>query len=146
MRDTTHPHHHAGITLLEVLAGLAILGTLFTAMLFAQRDHRSQFERAQRKMIAVEAADQLLTHWWSQSSLIPQDAAGQVAEEVPDLKREHARLSWRTQRIAQPNASRLNVQVIRLEIFTPTAANLSPQTPDAFVDFIVPAGSTHDGL
>jgi type II secretory pathway pseudopilin PulG len=144
MRHQLHSNI-VGMTLLEVMAGLAILGTLFTAMLFAQHDHRAQFEKAQRKIVAVEAADELLTHWWTDPRTLPRDAHGRVDEAVANPDPGMANLTWRTSRITQANADRLDVQVVRLEIFTPSAADPSPQTPDVLVDVVLPREGSSDG-
>ena len=51
------------MTLVEVVAGLALLGSVLVALLLARAAYLRQWARADRQLQAVAAADELLTVW-----------------------------------------------------------------------------------
>ncbi|MEO1527310.1 MAG: type II secretion system protein [Planctomycetota bacterium] len=57
------PHSRRALTLIEVIAGLALMGTLLTVVLVAGSKHASQLKQAERKREATRRLDALLTHW-----------------------------------------------------------------------------------
>jgi prepilin-type N-terminal cleavage/methylation domain-containing protein len=98
----------AGLTLIEVIAALVILGTLLVGIVLSRSRHSRQIALAERKMQAVRAADGLLTRWWSSPEGIPLGNSGQV-ESDPSLR-------WRTEVRPDPTLEKLDVRVVRLEI------------------------------
>ena len=101
-------HACRGLTLIEVVASLALLGGLLTAMVMAHARHVKQLADADRQMNAVAAADALLTQWWQDPASFP------IAREgtVPN----HPRLAWRTEVVTRAAVEQLGGQVVRLEI------------------------------
>ena len=69
MRTPTRSYR--GLTLIEVLAGLAILGTLLSGVVMASVRLQRQRALAYEKLQAVEATDALLETWFSPSSPSP---------------------------------------------------------------------------
>ena len=98
----------SGLTLIEVMVGLAILGTLLASLVVARARYLRQWAWAGRKADAVQAADQLLTRWWSNPEKFPHHGEGLLPK---------ARLRWKTYEIGNPAASDLEARVVRLEIF-----------------------------
>jgi hypothetical protein len=64
------------MTLIEVAAGLAILGTLMASLLVARSRYLRQWATAGRKQEAVIAADALLSAWWNQIETLPRHGTG----------------------------------------------------------------------
>ncbi len=98
----------AGLTLIEVVAALVILGTILVGIVLSRSRHLRQIALTERKMQAVRAADGLLTGWWSSPEGIPLEASGDVDSD-PSLR-------WRTEVRDRPGLEELNVRVVRLEI------------------------------
>jgi type II secretory pathway pseudopilin PulG len=79
------------MTLIEVVGGLALLGTLLVAVLLAKAKFTRQAATADRKLQAVAAADELLTVWRQDPNALPRDGSGSVAGD--------RQLSWRTRTV-----------------------------------------------
>lgn len=54
---------HSGLTLIEVVAGMAIAGTLLVSVILSTSVHRRQVKRAMLKQEAIVALDRLLCAW-----------------------------------------------------------------------------------
>jgi prepilin-type N-terminal cleavage/methylation domain-containing protein len=123
-----------GLTLIEVMAGLAILGTLLASLVVARGRYVHQWALATRKEEAVQAADRLLAAWWINPDKLPRNAAG----DVPDGK-----LRWRTHVVESVAAEDLKVQIVRLELFETgnnagqAVAYRTEQRPLAQVDLVM---------
>src|SRR5688500_12150631 len=89
----------AGLTLIEVVAGLALLSTRRVAHLTTRPTLTRQWATAQQRLRAVEAADALLTVWWQEPKTFPWRASGTVPDEPG--------LSWRTQLVPNEPVNRL---------------------------------------
>lgn len=108
-----------GLTLIEVLASLAILGSLLVIIVQSRSSHVRQWHQAQLKSEAVHAADRLLRSWWSNPAALPSNDTGTWEE----------RWRWRTSIVATPalKDAALEAQLVRLEISEdgrPAAASL----------------------
>lgn len=97
-----------GLTLIEIMAGLAILGSLLVALLLARGRCQRQWDLANRRLEAIAAAEALLAQWWQDPALLPRSAAGTLAEP--------STLAWRTQAVANGPVESLGAAVVRLEI------------------------------
>lgn len=118
----------AGLTLMEVVAGLALLGWLLSAVVLAKARYTRQWATANQTLLATRAADQLLTHWWSDDQQIPVPASGQIAQP-PGLE-------WRTMPLPSETVEPLGVRLVRLEV---VAKNAAPGTPPLVaVDLMLP--------
>jgi len=117
----------SGATLIEVLAGLVVLGTVLSSVLIARGRFLRQWGDAQQKINAAHAADALLEKWMSgPAEMIP------LGEE-----RLNADLRWRTQRVANTEAAKLEANVVRLEILRQRDAK-----PLVSVEFLVHRSAT----
>lgn len=120
-----------GLTLIEVVAAVAILGTILVSVVLAKARHTRQLARAQHTSAAVAAADELITRWWSDGRRVPIDESGAVADR--------AGLTWRTRTLDETGASRLGGRVVRVELFAPAEAHgVDPDEPLLFVDLVLP--------
>src|SRR4051812_8008804 len=79
------------MTLIEVVGGLALLGTLLVGVLLAKAKFTRQAATADRKLQAVSAADELLVAWRQDPLALPRDGVGTVPGGGGDRQ-----LSWRT--------------------------------------------------
>jgi hypothetical protein len=106
------------MTLIEVVAGLALMATLLVALLQAKVGHARQANIADRKMAAVGAADRLLTYWWSHPEGFPAESAGKVPGDP--------RFAWRTGLVPNESAEEMQLDVVRLEIVDLQAKSQDP--------------------
>lgn len=117
-------------TLIEVLAGLAILGSVTVALLLARGNLLAQHATAQQKLEAVRIADRLLGGWYAEGSTIPMDEQGAVEG--------HPGWSWQTQTVEMPSASDdpLPTGMLRVELFS--ANSPTPQSAIVTVEIVIP--------
>lgn len=93
------------MTLVEVVAGLALLATLMASLLAVKTRVVHQAGLTERRAQAVAAADQLLSEWWRNPKTFPRASAGMLPSGF----------GWRT-RIVN-NSPEVGGQVVRLEMF-----------------------------
>lgn len=79
------PHRH-GLSLIEVVASIALLATLMITLLTAWTKHKNQLELAQHKLTAVELLDQKLGQWYVQSGGPPFPASGRLGNTQYEWK------------------------------------------------------------
>ena len=112
------------MTLVEVVGGLAILGTLLVALLVARDRYTRQWVRAQQRVEMVKAADGLLSAWWVRPDDFPRRAAGNVGD-----------FAWRTGVAINPAVARLDCEAVRLQVFD----RRDPAAVPVTVDVVLPA-------
>lgn len=98
----------AGLTLIEVTAALAILGTLLVGVVVAKARHTRQLHDARRMEAVVKAADELIAGWWISPDGVPEEAAGSMPGD--------AALSWTTRIVENAELQEIGVRVVRLEL------------------------------
>jgi type II secretory pathway pseudopilin PulG len=117
-----------GLTLVEVLAAVALLGTLLAASLIAAGRAKVQAADARRRLEAVERLDALLEDWWAQKDEIRIDATGPVGKD--------GRWQWRTRTVSNESAGAVEARVVAVEI---RPAGEADQPPAARVEILLPA-------
>ena len=105
----SRPWRARGLTLIEVVAAIAILGTLLVGVVLAKSRHTRQLERARAQAGAVQAADALIADWWTRPQGVPIDDRGTVPGD-PDL-------SWRTRLVDNRSVAALGARVVRVEVY-----------------------------
>ena len=95
-------------TLVEVVAGLALLAALLAGIVQVKARYTRQARLTAQRREAVRAADALLSAWWHDAGPFPRAANGLVPE--------NSELAWRTRPTANASARAMGAQVIRLEI------------------------------
>lgn len=131
MRDNSFasPARH-GLTLIEIVAGIALLATLLVSTLAAFRAHAAQVRTAKDRLAAIQIADELLAAWMNAGTL---PSIGE-SEHLPDTK------GWKW-RIARPEPTRelrrLGALAVRFEILDSAEPNPTVLTA---VELLVPAG------
>lgn len=98
----------AGLTLIEVVAAIAILGTVLVGIVLAQSRHTRQIARAAQVDAAMEAADRQLEDWWASGGGVPIDDRGEV---------EGAPLRWISRVVPNQALERLDARVVRVEFY-----------------------------
>lgn len=122
----------AGLTLIEVVAAIAILGAILSGIVLAQSRHLRQIAATQRTDRAIAAADAMLQRWWADPETLPIGQRGRV---------DGAELRWVTRELANPPIESLEARVIRVA-FYPTDADASGGAgsgePMFVVDLLMP--------
>jgi hypothetical protein len=117
------------MTLVEVIAGLALLGSLLVAILLAKGRYTKQWARAAARRQAIVAADALLSEWWRTPDVLRSPDTGRV---------EGQPLAWRRTLVHSTTAAELKMQVVRLEVFDDRAGSGSEANGRVTVDVVVP--------
>jgi prepilin-type N-terminal cleavage/methylation domain-containing protein len=103
-----------GLTLIEVVAAIAILGTILVAVVLARSRLTRQLALVDLKTSAVAAADDLIAAWWASPAGFPIDREGVVPGDE--------RLLWRTMVVRNDMMEALGAVVVRLEMRPASAA------------------------
>jgi hypothetical protein len=114
------------MTLIEVVVGLVILGTLVASVAIARGQALRQYARADLQLRATRAADTMFARWFDAAPHAIPIRGGGVLTEIPGC-------IWRTRPITDPSAEMLGAIVVRYEIF-----DLESRLPLVSVDFLVP--------
>jgi hypothetical protein len=116
------------MTLVEVLAGLVVLGTVLASLVVARGRLLRQWADADRKLTAAHAVDELMSKWMSgPPNAVPVPRQGALAG-APDCV-------WRTQFVAGRAARDLHARVVRVEVFDARAPRRT--TPLLTLDFLL---------
>jgi hypothetical protein len=120
-----------GATLIEILAGLVILGTLLVSVAIARGRFLRQLAESDRRLAAVRSADKLLATWMSgPPQNVPIGSAGML--EKPDD------FSWSTRPARDPAAARLGAILVRMEVFDRSrTASTGAGAPVFAVEFLL---------
>jgi hypothetical protein len=121
------------MTLIEVLASLVMLATLLAGLLTAYGAHQRQLRRAEQRLAAIQAADELLAGWYGPRERVPRNANGLLPGTPP--------WRWRTRAVQRSFVEVLPVEVVRLELF-PAMASMAETEPAAQVDLLLPGSDT----
>ncbi len=119
------------MTLIEVLAGLVVLGTLLASMTIARGRMLRQWGEADRKLQSIRAVDALVTTWLSGPSRdVPVNSQGALGG-VPNCL-------WRTRAMRDPAADALGAVIVRVDVIESATMSAKPLVT---VDFLLPARS-----
>jgi type II secretory pathway pseudopilin PulG len=106
-----------GTTLIEVLAGLVVLGTLLVSVAIARGRFVRQWSEADRKLAAAATADAQVARWLAgPPDAVPINGEGPVGSP--------ANCAWRTRVVPDESAAKLGAAVVRYEIADRSAANV----------------------
>jgi type II secretory pathway pseudopilin PulG len=103
--NSAEPSRRA-MTLIEVVAGIALLGTILTTTVMAQARLLRQHQRALIKLQAVEAVDRLLTQWSVAGEEIPVESSGVLLDTQ--------KVTWRTRLRSAKTSGPLSVAIVEL--------------------------------
>ena len=114
------------MTLIEVLAGLVVLGTVLASVTIARGRFMRQTARAQQKIEASRAVDEMLSSWFARPS-------GAVVIPSQGILEGSGRFAWRTNWRVNRAAEDLGARSAQLDVFDPRGAS----EPVLTVEFIV---------
>ena len=101
----------AALTLVEVVVALVLSASLLVGMIAAFGMHYRQIRRAEQRLQAIAAVEQLLAQWYEGShSKVPRLGEG--------LLNGKSTYFWRTVPIERTFIETLPVEVIRLQVFS----------------------------
>ncbi len=115
-----------GLTLVEVLAGSALLGTVLVLILITSGRLNTHSVRAANYTKAYRVADGLLEQWWPEKEAFPRNDSG----DVPD----HEYWRWQTSIVSNDEAQELGAEVVALEIID----SQNPLEPLAHIEIMLP--------
>ncbi len=75
-RPSRSSRHRSGISLIEVVASIVLLVTMFMLLLKGWNQHQRQIRQAERRLQAVRLVDEQLVTWYSSVNRPPVDASG----------------------------------------------------------------------
>lgn len=133
-RSRTSWRSAQAVTLVEVLAGLTLLGTILAAILIARGRVVVQDRLAERRLEACHVLDGLLEQWWAQPDRIPQAGQGEVPGD-PAWR-------WQTRTVTSADAEALGAAVVQVELHR---TGEEAAQPAAQVEILLPAESKRDG-
>lgn len=118
-----------GLTLVELLAGLVVLGTLLTMVVAARGRFVEQWADAEKKLAATRELETLVTSWIDRPASMPRVPSEGALNSVPKHR-------WRARYVADPAAAELFTRVVRVEV-VPTPSSRSQAKPLAAIEFLL---------
>ena len=100
-------HYRTGLTLIEAVLGIAILGTLMASVMVAGGKLNSQARLSEKRLIACRLADELLEGFWANGEL-DHNGSGDI-EGQPGF-------CWRTTSRTERLTNGFDVELVRLDI------------------------------
>ncbi|MCO8121765.1 prepilin-type N-terminal cleavage/methylation domain-containing protein [Stieleria sp. TO1_6] len=97
-----------GLTLLEVVVALVLMGSILVASLLAFSKHRHQLSLAEKRIQATRVADDLVHQLSQHSDGIPIGARGLVAGKPGWI--------WQTSLVGMASLATVPLQVVRVEL------------------------------
>ncbi len=104
-----------GLSLIEVVIGMALLGLFLASIFIAQAKLTRQSVIARQKALAISATDTLLASWATDWASFPTDDSG----TIPD----HDNLQWQTQSQDAAELEELGIAKVQLTITDTTVNN-----------------------
>ncbi len=121
----------AGLTLIEVVAGMALLGGLLVTILLARGRFVTRGRDIDRSLQACRIAEELLDRWWADRRKTPPRGTG----DVPG----HAGRRWRTRVVDNEAAAGLGARAVAVEILPPNEGGEGGEPPPAArVEILLP--------
>jgi len=127
------------MTLVEVLAGLALMGSVFAAILMAHGRLTRQHQSAGQRQAIVDATDKLLSDWWTEPIEVPCPARGRLPVTTAGGGKAYR---WETRFSSRPLPEKLrNLDLRRVKVLVREAgagmdepavlklAIMAPETP-----------------
>lgn len=128
--NSTNYSPRSGLTLLEVLAAVAILGTILVGVVMAKSRHTRQMAATGRQDAAVRAADELIAAWWASPRGVPIGESGGCGAD--------GSLRWQTGVVANKEIEAMGARVVRVEVRSSSASVDGQARPGVAVDLVLP--------
>lgn len=127
------PRLRRGLTLIEVLAAIAILGTVLVGVVLARSRHTRQLADTHRQNALVRATDELIASWWSSAEGVPVEQSGVCGP--------NGEMVWQTRVVSNRAVETMGARVVRVEV-RPEQPGALPQGPpeqaEVIVDLVLP--------
>lgn len=117
----------AGLTLIEIIAAIALVGLLLSAVVTAKARHTHQLADASRILEATKYADALLLEWHATTGVPPEDSGEFIQGDS---------FTWRTTIVRDVELPPTEFQVVRLSVYD--TRNASSKEALFNIDVIVP--------
>jgi prepilin-type N-terminal cleavage/methylation domain-containing protein len=111
--------HRFGFTLLEVVIGLILMGSLTASALVALSAQQHSIVLAKQKQKANQIAETLLIDWYELIGYVPTRSQGSIAADGIWF--------WSTQPVGVRTVCGLPVNIIRLEVMGTVGTKMEPQ-------------------
>lgn len=92
--------------MIEVIAATALLSTLLIGIVVSHARHKRMILRDQRRALAINAADALVSSWMQHGTMIPSSIEGAM----------HSDLGWYTETISREGVMGLRFNILKLHI------------------------------
>lgn len=125
-----------GVTLIETVAALALLGSLVSLSFSSRSNINAQYREANLKLQAAALAEKQLAFWHGRAEGPPRRASGVIVGQ--------ANWGWRTTVINDPDLVKLDLEILHVQIFAP-ATERSIAGPVLTVELMVGAEAKRDG-
>ena len=102
-----------GATLVEAVVALAILGSLLTALIVANRNFTKQKQAAENRMIGCKLLDDFLTRNWENREVLLIEKTGALPQKD---------WSWRLKELDSKVDSNLKSRKVKIEAIAPGAS------------------------
>ena len=96
-----------GLTLIEVVAAMTLLGTLLVAVVMTTGKLTASSHLATKRVEAYRAADKLITGWWGDTENFPKNDSGKVEG--------HEMWQWKTSTV-EAEIKNVDAELVTLEI------------------------------
>ena len=118
-------------TLIEVLAGLVVLGTLLVSVAITRGRFMRQWSDADKRLQATQAADAQLAIWLATPKAdVPVPAVGPL-DGAPGF-------SWRTSFVRDPAAGLMSATIVRMQVFETRSPAKAPIFSVDFLRHVYP--------
>ena len=129
----SRPSCARALTLIEVVAAIAILGTLLVGVVLTKSRHTRQLHRARTQASAIKAIDTLIAEWWTQPQGVPIDESGGL-DGLDHLR-------WQTRLIKNDPIDQMGARVVRVSVYELNDATSQTRPGDdalLLIDLVVP--------
>lgn len=124
-----------GLTLIEVIAGLALLGTLLVSTMLAYGRHVRQLKRAREQTLLLKKLDTLVTSWFLQEEALWIPAEGRLPD-TPDYR-------WKRTLTRQSPRNQEGLLISRVEAWKATTS--SDDQPLCAIELATPSPASTGG-
>ena len=111
-------NHRPAFTLIEVVLGLTLMGTVLVGSILAFSRHRRQLAIAESRVEATQLADRLLTRLSAMPDGVPLRSQGRIPG--------YPGLFWKTSVVRLASPFETPIRIIRLEIRDAASRQVSP--------------------
>ena len=125
-----------GLTLLEVVAAIAILGSLLVGLVMAKAAHTRQIAASRRQLEGARLADDLIASWWASGQPVQSGRTGTIGAD--------GQWAWETRAVDNSEIEKLGARVVRVEL-RDSRSDRAAESDEAIVVELVLPGDLRKG-